>query len=77
MTTRPLTGRESIDELLRHDHYTPEELAELLGMDVWNVRRAARSGELPAFIVDHHVLCIRREDAIRWLADRPGNQQGI
>ena len=73
MTTRPLTGRESIDKLLRQDHYTPEELAELLGMDVWSIRRAARSGELAAFIVDHHVLCVRREDAIRWLGDRLGH----
>jgi hypothetical protein len=70
MTTRTVTSPEPIDELLRQDHYTPEELAELLGMDIWSVRRAARIGELPAFIVDHHVLCIRREDAIRWLANR-------
>jgi len=72
MTTRSVIRGESIDELLRHDHYTPDELAELLGIDVWSIRRAARTGELPAFIVDHHVLCIRREDAIRWLADRLG-----
>ena len=72
MTTRTVTSHESVDELLRQDHYTPEDLAELLGMDVWSIRRAARTGELPAFIVDHHVLCIRREDAIRWLADRLG-----
>ena len=71
MTTRSFTNRESIDELLRHDHYTPEDLAELLGMDIWSVRRAARTGELRAFIVDHHVLCIRRVDAIRWLGERP------
>jgi hypothetical protein len=72
MTTRTMTDRESIAELLEHDHYTPEDLAELLDMDAWAVRRAARSGELPAFIVDHHVLCIRREDAVQWLARRLG-----
>jgi hypothetical protein len=67
-----MTDRESIAELLQHDHYTPEDLAELLNLDAWAIRRAARTGELRAFIVDHQVLCIRREDAIHWLARRLG-----
>ena len=54
--------------LLHQDHYTPEELAELLGMSVYAVRHAAREGELKAAIVDHHILSIRREDALAWLA---------
>ncbi len=65
--------REPLDPpavLLRKDHYTPEELADLLTMTVSHVRRAARSGELPAIIADHHILSIRREDALRWLERR-------
>ena len=74
MATRTVTDRESIAELLQHDHYTPEDLAELLNMDAWAIRRAARTGELPAFIVDHQILCILREDAIHWLARRLGHE---
>jgi hypothetical protein len=69
-----MTDRESIAELLQHDHYTPQDLAELLNMDAWAIRRAARTGELPAFIVDHQVLCIRREDAVHWIARRLGHE---
>lgn len=59
-----------VAELLWHDHFTPEELARLLEVDVATVRRAARTGQLHAFIVDHRVLSIRRDDVLRWLADR-------
>jgi hypothetical protein len=61
---------ESPELLLRQDHYTPEELADLLGMTVSHVRQAARCGDLAAFLIDHHVVTIRREDALRWLSDR-------
>ena len=61
---------ESPEVLLRKDHYTPEELADLLGMTVYRIRGAARTGELHAGVVDHHVLCISREDVLRWLEDR-------
>jgi hypothetical protein len=58
--------RETVEELLRHDTYTPEELARLLDMSLYRIRHAAREGQLRAAIVDHHVLCIRREDALAW-----------
>ena len=64
------TERNRIFDLLHHDHYTPAELASVLGMDVHVVLHDAQRGSLKAFIVDHHVLDIRREDAIRWLLDR-------
>ena len=62
------TSQESVDDLLRHVHYTPEDLAELLGTSPYQIRHAVRTGELPAITVDHHVLSIRREDVVRWLA---------
>ena len=61
---------DSPEVLLHKDHYEPEELADLLGMDCSVVRHAAFTGELKSFIVDHHILCIRREDALRWLRER-------
>jgi excisionase family DNA binding protein len=62
------TDQETVEELLRHAVYTPEELARLLEMSVYRIRHAAREGELRATIVDHHVLSIRREDVLDWLA---------
>ena len=59
--------RPRIVELLQHDSYTPEELAELLGMSAYRIRHSVREGELPAFIVGHHILSIRRADALEWL----------
>jgi hypothetical protein len=57
-------------ELLHHDHYTPEELAEVLDVSVRAIERAAFAGWLKADIVDHHVVRISRQDAIAWLESR-------
>lgn len=62
--------RNALFELLHRDHYSPDELSRLLGMDLHLILHDAQSGRLKAFIVDHHVLDIRREDAIAWLHDR-------
>ncbi len=62
----------SMEALFRRDHYTPEELSQLLGVRTYNVRNAARRGVLTAFLVDHRIVDIRREDVIHWLADREG-----
>ena len=70
MATESRTDRVTIEELLRNDHYTPEELAELAGMSAHQVRHAVRVGELQGFTVDHHVLAVRREDVVRWLGER-------
>ncbi|MGH2560989.1 MAG: DNA-binding protein [Thermomicrobiales bacterium] len=61
---------ESMDELLRHDHYDPEELARLLDMPIYTIRHAAFVGELKAYIVGHHIISLRREDIVRWLRER-------
>jgi nucleotide-binding universal stress UspA family protein len=57
-------------ELLSRDEYRPEELAELLNMDVAVVRQAALTGRLNARIADHHIISIARADVLRWLAER-------
>ncbi len=62
--------RNRLLELLHRDHYSPEELAQVLGMDVHVILHEAQRGELKAYIVDHHVLDIRREDVLRWLQNR-------
>lgn len=68
MATRRI--RPSVEELLHRDHYEPEDLADLLDMDVHLIRHAAFSGELHATIVNHHILSIRREDVLDWLRTR-------
>jgi hypothetical protein len=62
----------SVDELLRSDHYTAEEVATLLEIGVNIVRHAAFVGELPAQIVGHDIISIRREDVIAWYNARDG-----
>jgi hypothetical protein len=52
------------------DHFTPEELATLLEMDVNLIREAAFNGRLKAEIVDHTIIRISRADALRWLDAR-------
>ena len=62
----PRVRDDSIFELLHEDHYTPQELARLLGMDVRRVEQAAYRGHLRAVIADHEVITITRAAAIEW-----------
>ena len=57
----------SLQELLLQDQYTPEEVAELLGIGLDVVRHAAFSGELRARIAEHDIISIRREDVLAWV----------
>jgi hypothetical protein len=59
-----------IVELLHHDHYSCEELAELLDMDLHYVQHEALTGHLKAVLVDHHIVSISRDAVIEWLRDR-------
>lgn len=63
----PHPRRQSIAELLVKDQYSPEEVSELLEIDVYVVRRACFDGALKATVVDHHIMSIEREDLLRWL----------
>lgn len=64
------TERNRLLELLHHNHYSPKELASVLGMDVHLILHDAQSGQLKAYIVDHQVIDICREDVIDWLRQR-------
>ncbi len=58
--------RHTLAELMTQDTYTPEDVAELLGIDVNVVRHAAFNGTLPAEIISHDIVTIRREDVLAW-----------
>jgi hypothetical protein len=69
METRDRANR-STEELLRQDRYTPEELADLLEMDVNLIREAAFDHRLEAVIIDGDIVSISRAAALKWLNDR-------
>lgn len=62
--------RVTMEELLKQDHYRPDELAKLLDIGVDVIYQAAFAGDLIATIAGHDVIDIRRQDALRWLAHR-------
>jgi hypothetical protein len=62
--------REALFDLLHKDHYTADELARLLEVDPHLIHQDAQTGRLKAYIVDHHVLDIRREDVLTWFQER-------
>jgi excisionase family DNA binding protein len=63
-------------ELLQQERYTPEEVAELLGIGMHIIQHAAFSGELRAQIVGHDIISIRRDDVLAWLEARDGLDWG-
>lgn len=58
---------ESLWDLLQHDHYTPKQLARLVGVEPALVCEAVFHGHLKATVINHHVVSIGRSDAIAWL----------
>jgi hypothetical protein len=58
------------EELLRCDHYSPEELAGLLDVSPALIRHEIWHGDLRAYGVHHHAMDIRRDDALDWLRHR-------
>lgn len=62
-------GHRSVEELLRQDQYTPEEVADLLGIGLDAIRHAAFTGELRAQIAGHDIISVKREDVLAWLAE--------
>lgn len=63
-------GTSPVERLMRQDHYTPQELADLLEMPLSLITHDAFAGKLHANIVDHDIVSIRREDVITWLNNR-------
>jgi nucleotide-binding universal stress UspA family protein len=66
-------SRKPVYELLQADHYTPRELAELLEIGEHTVQNAVFEGELPALVVDHDIISIRRDDVVVWFNQRYGS----
>jgi excisionase family DNA binding protein len=67
---------ESVYELLQRDHYTPEEVADLLGIGLDAVRHAAFTGDLRATIVEHDIIRLSRDDVVAWFAERDRANRG-
>lgn len=57
-------------EALQREHFTPEELADLLGVSPDVIREAVRRHELRGYTVDHRIVDITRTEALKWLNDR-------
>ncbi len=59
-----------IEELLRHEEYTPEEAAEVLNMRQRTVFAAVYGGELKAKMAGNDIVSISRTDLVDWLRRR-------
>jgi excisionase family DNA binding protein len=70
MSTLPPLTDQSVDDLLHQHHYTPDQLAALLGVSPELIVHEAHEHRLRAYIVDHHILSIRRDDVVAWLETR-------
>lgn len=71
MTEQPADrGTRNVSDLLHKDHYTPDEIAYLLGMDVNVILQAAHRHDLPAVFIGNDVATIKRSDLLRWLESR-------
>lgn len=69
--------QKSIYELLMADHYTTREVATLLDIGEHTLQSAVFEGELPAQIVGHDIVSIRRDDVITWFNERYGTEFGV
>jgi hypothetical protein len=69
--------RLSCEALLHRDHYSPAELSDLLGIGEHVICHDARTGRLRAYVINHHILDIRREDALVWLQRRHDELQNV
>lgn len=60
----------TIAETLQFEAYRPEELAELLSIDIEVIRHAVYTHALPARMVGRDIVSIQRSDVLDWLATR-------
>lgn len=69
---RPMSAQqvEALERALRQDHYTPEQLAQLLDMDEYVIRSAVWAKELPAQVLGTAIVSVERADALVWLRQR-------
>lgn len=61
---------EAFHSLLEKNIYHPEELAELLGMDIDVIYQAAHRGNLKALKIGHDIISFTRADVVVWLTNR-------
>lgn len=62
--------QQPVSDLMQRDHYTPDQLADLLDVSPEVIRHEVRVGRLKAYMIDHRVIDIRRPDVIDWLDRR-------
>jgi hypothetical protein len=62
--------REAVEDLLHRDHYTPEQIASLLGISPELIVHEVHEHRLDAYIIDHRIIDIRRDEIMRWLDTR-------
>lgn len=67
---RETISDKSMDELMHQSDYTPAELSKLLDLPLTVIEHDAYAGKLKAYIVEHNIISIRREDALAWMGDR-------
>ena len=57
---------------IHQDEYTPEALANLLGIPRDIILHEIVTGDLKAQRVGHHTVCINRADVLDWMNRRGG-----
>jgi excisionase family DNA binding protein len=57
-----------MDEILESQPMTVREVAQLLRVNEWQVRRAVRDGRLPAIRLNQRVIRIERSAVAAWVA---------
>ncbi|HEX5505862.1 MAG TPA: helix-turn-helix domain-containing protein [Thermomicrobiales bacterium] len=61
---------ETSAELMHKPELTVAEVAELFGMSSYVIHAAIYHHELPATLLGHDVICIKRADLLAWLERR-------
>jgi hypothetical protein len=60
---------------MQQDQYAPDEVADLLEIDIEVVRHAAFTGEPRAQIIEHHIIAISRAEVPTWLRVEEGSER--
>jgi hypothetical protein len=55
---------------IHHDRYSLDELSAILNMSRFRIAQAVHNGYLHAFVLNHRIIWITRDDAIDWLRRR-------
>ena len=58
-----------VETLLSQDHYTVQELSDLINIDPRVIENAVFEKRLKAQVYEHHIVSISRHDALEWLRE--------